>query len=112
MQDPLAEARRIFNTICPDADFLPAAPDPEDIVWGSEDDVSSEIDKLSSEGPIAALAQPDDNSAIAQQDTSVLMSDEKHAQLDHTAANDAVGVSDNAMTGRWLLIQNRLLAMK
>jgi hypothetical protein len=32
----IREARRIFDLICPGEEFLPKAPNPEDIIWGDE----------------------------------------------------------------------------
>ena len=95
MQDPLAEARRIFSTICPDADFLPAAPDPEDIVWGNEDDVNGAIDKLSSEGPTAAATLPHDISATSQQETTQAVVDDK--PIPDAISKDAVTAGDAAV---------------
>ena len=31
------QAREIFNTLCPGEEFLPKAPNPEDIVWNEDD---------------------------------------------------------------------------
>eukprot|EP01119_Soliformovum_irregulare_P024166 TRINITY_DN859_c0_g1_i1.p2 TRINITY_DN859_c0_g1~~TRINITY_DN859_c0_g1_i1.p2 ORF type:complete len:164 (-),score=78.96 TRINITY_DN859_c0_g1_i1:15-506(-) len=34
----IAEARRIFEEICPEEVFLPNTPSPEDIIWEQEDE--------------------------------------------------------------------------
>ncbi|XP_028397898.1 rab proteins geranylgeranyltransferase component A 1-like [Dendronephthya gigantea] len=37
-EDAMFEAKEIFTSICPNEDFLPAVPNPEDIIW---DDIGS-----------------------------------------------------------------------
>lgn len=43
-QSALAEARRMFDLICPGEEFLPMAPNPEDIDWGPPQPTPEEIE--------------------------------------------------------------------
>ena len=43
----IEEARKSFNLLFPEEEFLPAAPNPEDIKWPDEDEVEVEVSELS-----------------------------------------------------------------
>ncbi|XP_065058795.1 rab proteins geranylgeranyltransferase component A 1-like [Rhopilema esculentum] len=55
--DEVFEAKTIFNKICPGMEFLPAVPNPEDIIW---DDTSKEI------RPAVGFARAEDGADAAQ----------------------------------------------
>jgi hypothetical protein len=60
-EEATVDAQRMFKQICPDEEFLPKAPNPEDIVWDGDDDAdgAANIDGAtapgSEEGRVAAV---------------------------------------------------------
>eukprot|EP00038_Savillea_parva_P021718 m.35858 g.35858 ORF g.35858 m.35858 type:complete len:665 (+) comp5336_c0_seq2:190-2184(+) len=55
-QDAVAEAKRMFDLICPGEEFLPTAPNPEDIDWGppqpTEEEVQVRLSALEQDGVV------------------------------------------------------------
>lgn len=45
-EDIVTEAEEKFRQMCPEEEFLPAAPNPEDVVWGNEDSVDEESEEM------------------------------------------------------------------
>jgi len=41
-EDAIEEAQRLFEVICPNDEFLPKAPDPEDLVWDDGTDADAD----------------------------------------------------------------------
>lgn len=57
---PLIQAKDIFTSICPNEDFLPAVPNPEDIIWddvGSNSDTTVEPSKSASSNVVSGTDQ-------------------------------------------------------
>lgn len=47
------QAERIFKSLCPDEEFIPMVPNPEDIIWGGD-----EAEQGEGEGEAAEIADP------------------------------------------------------
>ena len=62
----LVQARAIFDTICPDSEFLPPVPNPEDIIW---DDTNKQLK------PAGGFLQNDEDDAAASQGPDVAAQD-------------------------------------
>eukprot|EP00041_Stephanoeca_diplocostata_P016854 m.334442 g.334442 ORF g.334442 m.334442 type:complete len:787 (-) comp20506_c0_seq3:255-2615(-) len=60
------EARRLYNVICPGQEFLPPAPEPEDIVWGADDDEMAADPLTALEQSTQALATEIHNNVSAR----------------------------------------------
>lgn len=58
-QASVTEAQRIFNKICPGEEFLPSAPEPEDVIWSEpEPDLSPIVSSMESiQSDVAVLKQ-------------------------------------------------------
>ena len=60
-EDAIEEARRLFEVICPTDEFLPKAPDPEDLVWddGTDADADAAMDTEAAAATATADAPAD-----------------------------------------------------
>lgn len=59
----MLQARQIFDHICPGEDFLPRAPNPEDIIWDDGEgnqpkDSGFSMEQGSSDGEVVAQEEP------------------------------------------------------
>lgn len=60
------QAKAIFKSMYPDDEFLPRAPDPEEIIIGGDDEESNELTE-ESENQSVSLTQPkEDANNIAE----------------------------------------------
>ena len=66
----LFQARRVFEIICPEEEFLPRAPEPEEIIFNDEGYNTEKNGSSSSESPEETNGDYEETEEVAQQEES------------------------------------------